>query len=323
MRSAIHIHIGLKILIHFISRCLKFMSNETNAVIQDEDFLTLSMDALCMFLSLDNMQTNNEMLLYRAAVKWVQSQGTSENTTLTDTEVRDALHRALCMIRFPVVDLDDFSSECGNAGVLTAEEKADIFQYIISHRALQAKSASMAERETVAGFSTVPRVLVNQPPIMLNKVKRFQKTCFTGWRCNPTKTDAIKVSPSSPIWLAGVGIHSTRSAEPIRSVKVQLLNRNGKELRSIFARNQSAKINQIIPLLWDVAVKLEAGEEYRVLANIDSPKPNYTYKGEAGSQWVSEAGVTFTFMDTPLSTNGTKVRCGQIPELLFYKENPI
>ena len=171
------------------------MSNETNAVIQDEDFLTLSMDALCMFLSLDKMQTNNEILLYRAAVKWAQSQETSENTTLTDTEVRDALQRALCMIRLPVVDIDDFSSECGNAGVLTAEEKAEIFQYIISPGALQEKSSSMAERETVAGFSTVPRVLVNQPPIMLNKVKRFQH----GWRCNATKTDTMKVSPSTPI----------------------------------------------------------------------------------------------------------------------------
>ena len=69
-------------------------------------------------------------------------------------------------------------------------------------------------------------------------------------------------------------------------------------------------------VLFDPPINLKKNTKYRIEALISGPM---SVKGEGGSSAVVCNGVTFTFSDclSEPSSNGTSLREGQFPELMF------
>ena len=287
------------------------MTDSTESVLQSDDFNSLSLEALCAFLSLEQMEVIDELRLYRTAVTWAKSQKGDQSAEMSDEEVRIILQKALFLIRLPTVDAKGFSDACGADNVLTAEEKSQIYHYILS---IKPDTTDKTVREnTVAGFSADQRAYNSGE----YTVERFSNSNGE-WCCN-SRVDAICFHSSAAVRLTGVGIYGTKDGTPITSVKLDIIDNTGKNLNTITVRDiPCTGTDTPVPIRWGTGVHLRQDTEYTVSVLIEAPGHS-TYGGDRGESQAPIENTTFTFSKAPSSTNGTGLVNGQIPQLLFRK----
>ena len=291
-------------------RCLDFMTLSKDSVLRSTDFNSLSFDALCAFLLLEQMAVVDELRLYRSAVTWAKSQKGNQRKQISDEEIRNVLQKALFLIRLPTVDAKGFSDVCGVANILTGDEKLEIYHYILSTKPGLKHNGAHA---LVAGFSGKARVQLQYT------VERFFQT-NSPWNYRymyDSLLDALSFKINNPICLTGVGIYGTQDGTHFTSVKLDIIDNTGKNLNTITARYIPCTGRDTpVPIRWGTGVDLRQDTEYTVSALI---KSNATYKGDGGKSQVTVGNTTFTFTPTPNSKSGTNVNYGQIPQLLFCK----
>ena len=285
------------------------MTDSTESVLQSDDFNSLSLEALCAFLSLEQMEVIDELRLYRSAVTWAKSQKGDQSAEMSDEEVRIILQKALFLIRLPTVDAKGFSDTCGAANVLSDREKLQIYHYILSIKPDMTDKAVV--ENTVAGFSADQRAYHSGEYTF----ERFSN--IKGhWNCN-SKVDAICFSSSAAGRLTGVGIYGTKDGASIPSVKLDIFDNTGKNLNSITVRDIPCTGSDTpVPIRWSTGVALRKDTEYTVSVVIESPG-HVTYKGKAGTPQVTIENNTFTFTSSSRCNNSTNETHGQIPQLLF------
>ena len=287
------------------------ITDNTDSVLQSADFNSLSLEALCAFLSLEQMAGVDELRLYRSAVTWAKSQNGDQSAEMSDEEIRNVLQKALFLIRLPTVDAKGFSDVCGAANILTAEEKSEIYHYILSVKPDMTDQTIVGK--TVAGFSADQRAC-NSNEYTIERLSNISGE----WNCN-SNVDAICFRSSAAVRLTGVGIYGTKDCAHITSVKLDIFDNTSKNLNTVTVRDiPCTGTDTPVPIRWGTGVNLRQDTEYTVSVLIESPGHN-TYKGDRGKSKASINNTTFTFSKAPGSTNGTSPDSGQIPQLLFRK----
>ena len=116
-----------------VAKSLYFISkNACYLVFSAEEFVHLSHGALEDIISMDSLVGCNERQVYESCVKWARQQlRESGNENPSDEDIRDKLGNVLYKIRFPTMTQKIFAELTAHSAVLSAEEKHDVYVYMI------------------------------------------------------------------------------------------------------------------------------------------------------------------------------------------------
>ena len=289
------------------------MQEHAEQVITNEDFTALSHDALCSFLSLENMNLDDEMKLYEAAVTWATTNTTTNRqgaafAAPSDAEIRNSLGKALFLIRFPAADMGRFAEFCGNTGVLTSDEKSAIYFHGLKHKTGHDNKAGDGYK-MVANFISLPRVSGSDDVITVNRFR----TIGDGWNVG-SQSQVLSFVVSENVNLRGVGIYGSCTPAHMGPVTLSVFDQNNQTMATVSKSDVLCDGTAMpIPIKLDKPIPLLPNLQYAISAVI----PGVTYYGQSPT-----ATEGITFVQTPYGLDHRSHNClnqGQFPTVLFSK----
>ena len=91
-----------------------------------DGFLEVDLRTLCAVLERDTLRIK-ELCLFQAMLKWASQECLRRDMEETPENQRYVLGRALYLIRFPLVPVEDFSINVAQMGLLTETELVRLF----------------------------------------------------------------------------------------------------------------------------------------------------------------------------------------------------
>ncbi|KAK3740881.1 hypothetical protein QZH41_003476 [Actinostola sp. cb2023] len=283
-------------------KCWGIIERETAQAICSEEFLDVSHSTIVALLSRETL-TVEEVDLFKAVKKWSKKECGRMDLAPLPENMRKVLSVALNLIRFPVMTIEEFTSDAAVSGILTQEETINIYLYHGS------KGSQKVEK-----FPCVPRHGTHK----IYRCRRFRSYC-SDWHCDGTNVDSIRFSVDSDIYVIGVGLYGISHTEDTGtpySVDVELLDSHNDSIGAYEGTYFLDGSNQIHDILFDSPVVVEAHESYIVRALVKGPP---SIGGNDGMREVrcERSGVRFWFDVDEASFNGTTTCDGQIPEIIF------
>ena len=278
-------------------KCVNYIAPRCGKVIEGESFISLTPDAMSRILSCNLLYVDSEQDMFDACLKWATKRAMSKNSDITDTDLRSHLGDNLRKIRFSSMTAADFAKNLGKRGILSDTEKSLFYYYLLTGGDSQCLEQ--------LGFDLTPRV---------SKCARYPCLGRTAgwWTCNGPG-DAISFTVNEPVTLVGVSVYGGREASA-HHVTMELWRNSDLIKRTEHNIISDGKETPCPIYLSGNGVDLNPDEVYTVLTIMRGP---IAYYGQGGTDLVVSMGVTFTFSRSEKSGNGTSIKSGQIPELLF------
>ncbi|KAL3088242.1 hypothetical protein niasHS_008395 [Heterodera schachtii] len=95
--------------IDFAQCCLQYIDENAHDLFLSENFLQIDNKFLTELLARDQLQTNGELEIWEAAIRWADAQCRRNGTECSAENRRTALGQALFEIRFPLIKKEDFT----------------------------------------------------------------------------------------------------------------------------------------------------------------------------------------------------------------------
>ena len=290
-----------------IDQCWAVIDNQSEEAVKSDGFTTIELCLLEAIVSRDTL-TINEIDLFKAVDLWAtkkcEKQGLEANGEVKRRVLDEKVVKA---IRFPVMELRDFSAVVLNAKILTLDEVTRLVQFFTSSQA------------TEVGFPATSR---GAPTKQIGTWCRFEIFDFTAWGCHGL-SDFLVFSVNKEISLHGLCLFG--SDNYFYSVDLKIMNpvemstlaqKRGKFKPKLIYYGKSSYYG--FEVNFDKPVRVKKNTRYEIEAKLFGPSC-FSALGASGLRVVETSGVKFTFYDsTRLPTsNGTSVSCGQFPQLLF------
>lgn len=283
-------------------KCWEIIERETAQAISSEDFLEVNHSIITALLSRETL-TVEETDLFKAVKKWSEKECARMNISSLPENIRKVLSEALNLIRFPVMTLEEFTSDAAMSGILTQKEVIDVFMYHGSKGAIK-----------VDRFPCVPRHGTHK----IYRCRRFRSHC-SDWPCEGANVDSIRFSVDSDILVIGVGLYGISQQEDAGipfNIDVELLDSHNDSLATYEGTYFLDGSRDIHDILFDHHVAVEANDSYIIRALIKGP-PSLGGNEGMRESWCERSGVRFWFDVDEESFNGTTTCEGQIPEIIF------
>lgn len=116
------------------AKCMDFICMNANDVFHTEDFLQLTPQSLIDVLSAGTLGVEEELDVFKAAMKWTENHCEKKGFEPTSTNKRAWLGEALYKIRFPIIPVADFTGVVVDSGILTQEEHVELYKHMTLHR---------------------------------------------------------------------------------------------------------------------------------------------------------------------------------------------
>ncbi|KAL3093009.1 hypothetical protein niasHS_004611 [Heterodera schachtii] len=113
----------------FAQCCLQYIDQNAHDLFLSKNFLQIDNEFLTELLALDQLQTNGELEIWQAALRWADAQCRRNGTECSAKNRRVALGQALFEIRFPLIKKEDFSKIIESSGVLTSQEVISVYEF--------------------------------------------------------------------------------------------------------------------------------------------------------------------------------------------------
>jgi BTB/POZ domain-containing protein 3/6 len=282
------------------NRCLEVIDAQTEEALHSDAFLEVDHDTLQTIFNRETLNIRSELSLLEAAVRWADEECIRCHIPPTNENRRAKIGRALYNIRFPAMRLQDFADGPAQSSILSSAEICDLFLHFTSQRKPQLL------------FPTKPR-----KGLQSLRCHRFQSCAYRSnqWRYRG-RCDSIQFTVDSRIFLIGFGLYGSSNGTAEYKVALEL-----KKSGHVLAKN-NVKIftdgsNSTFPVHFEHPVLIKPSTLHMASVVIDGSE--LSYFGQEGQSETVEAGVTFQFVCSPESTNGTGVQGGQIPEFIFFR----
>lgn len=283
-------------------KCWEIIERETAQAISSEDFLEVNHTIVTALLARETL-TVEETDLFKAVKKWSEKECKRMSLSPLPENIRKVLSVGLSLIRFPVMTLEEFTSDAAVSGILTQDEIIDIFLY---HGSKGVKK--------VDKFPCMPRHGTHK----IYRCRRFHSHS-SDWLCKGTDVDSIRFSVDSDILVIGVGLYGISQPEDAGipfNVDVELLDSHNDSLATYEGTYFLDGSSEIHDIMFDNPIAIEANESYVIRALIKGPT---SLGGNEGKRelFCERSGVRFWFDVDEASFNGTTTCDGQIPEIIF------
>ncbi|EJW77065.1 BTB/POZ domain-containing protein 2 [Wuchereria bancrofti] len=284
------------------SLCLDIIDRNTTEALNAEGFTEIDLDTLCVVLKRNTLRVR-EAPLFLAVLRWSVEECHRRTLTINAENQRTVLGRALHMIRFPLMTIDEFAQHAAQTGILTDRELVSLFLYFTVNPKPQIE------------FLDVPRCCVFGKEVVVSRFQRVEGR----WGYSGTP-DRIKFTVDRRIYVIGFGLHGSIHGPYEYQVTIQILHcGTGKILASNDTSFSCDGSCATFRVLFKEPVEISPCVTYIASARLKGPDSHYGTKGlrRIVHQSPSTGVITFQFTYAAGNNNGTSVEDGQIPEIIF------
>ncbi|XP_070602952.1 BTB/POZ domain-containing protein 2 [Erythrolamprus reginae] len=286
------------------SLCLENIDKNTSDAINAEGFTDIDLDTLVAVLERDNLGIR-EVRLFNAVVRWSEAECQRQQLQLIPENKRKALGKALSLIRFPLMTIEEFAAGPAQSGILTDREVVSLFLHFT--------------------VNPKPRVeFIDRPRCCLRgkecSINRFQQV-ESRWGYSGT-SDRIRFSVNKRIFIVGFGLYGSIHGPTDYQVNIQIIHTDSN---TVLGQNDTGfscdGSSNTFRVMFKEPVEILPTVSYTACATLKGPDSHYGTKGLR--KVVHESPTTgtktcFTFCYAAGNNNGTSVEDGQIPEIIFY-----
>ncbi|XP_051495771.1 BTB/POZ domain-containing protein 2 isoform X2 [Apus apus] len=108
------------------SLCLENIDKNTSDAINAEGFTDIDLDTLVAVLERDTLGIR-EVRLFNAVVRWAEAECQRQQLQVIPENKRKVLGKALSLIRFPLMTIEEFAAGPAQSGILTDREVVSLF----------------------------------------------------------------------------------------------------------------------------------------------------------------------------------------------------
>ncbi|XP_028283876.1 BTB/POZ domain-containing protein 2-like [Parambassis ranga] len=286
------------------SLCLENIDKNTGDALAAEGFTDIDLDTLVAVLERDTLGVR-EVRLFGAAVRWAEAEAHRQQLQPTPENKRKVLGKALTLIRFPLMTIEEFAAGPAQSGILTDREVVSLFLHFT--------------------VNPKPRVdFIDRPRCCLRgkecSITRFGQV-ESRWGYSGT-SDRIRFSVNRRIFVVGFGLYGSIHGPTDYQVNIQIIHTDSNTVLGQndtgFSCDGSANTFRV---MFKEPVEILPNVNYTACATLKGPDSHYGTKGMRKVTHESSSTGTktcFTFCYAAGNNNGTSVEDGQIPEVIFY-----
>ncbi|XP_048114606.1 BTB/POZ domain-containing protein 2 [Alosa alosa] len=288
------------------SLCLENIDKNTGDALAAEGFTDIDLDTLVAVLERDTLGVR-EVRLFSAAVRWAEAEAHRQQLQPTPENKRRVLGKALTLIRFPLMTIEEFAAGPAQSGILMDREVVSLFLHFT--------------------VNPKPRVeFIDRPRCCLRgkecSITRFsQVESRWGWPA-PGINAALAFSVNRRIFVVGFGLYGSIHGPTDYQVNIQIIHTDSNTVLGQndtgFSCDGSANTFRV---MFKEPVEILPNVNYTACATLKGPDSHYGTKGSRKVTHESSATgakTCFTFGYAAGNNNGTSVEDGQIPEVIFY-----
>ena len=284
-------------------RCWEVIETQTENALMSEGFVTLERSVVESVVKRERLNVK-EVDLFKAIDCWATKEVEKQRLTPGGKVKRKILGEEIVKaIRFPVMSQKEFASVVVDCDILTKKE----IGFMMKHYGGVGLESSLPFMHSPRQYGTGP----------LHRVYRSAMHNGTGWQCKGFGKDALGVSVSKPVTLQGVQHFGRAGGKYTVSLEVKdTINSFSlvKQTGTYFSQEDKTYLYNGFDVVFDHPVFLEKGKAYDIVSLIKGPPSLY---GTDGKESVEALGIQFSFSSSGASSNGTKVKRGQFPALIF------
>lgn len=283
--------------------CLETIDKNTSEALSAEGFTDIDLDTLCAVLERDTLRIR-EVKLHQAVVRWSEQECLRQQLMLSPANQRTVLGRALTLIRFPLMTIDEFAVGAAQSGILTDREIVSLFLYFT------------VNPKPSVGFLDVPRCCMTGKE---QTVGRFQQS-ESRWGYSGT-SDRIRFLVDRRVFIVGFGLYGSIHGPTDYDVTIQIIHTGTGKICGNSDTNFSCDgSNSTFRVMFKEPIEVAPNTNYTACATLRGPDSHYGTKGSRKVTLDCPTGgkVSFQFTYAAGNNNGTSVEDGQIPEIIFY-----
>lgn len=300
----------------FRDQSIKFILENAREVLKSPSFRELCADCVRKIVACDELQTDERTVL-DAVTSWGEFQCEKRNMERTNENIRTVLGDLLFLVRFPLLGESYFTNVASESDLLTDCEKVDLFKYFYKsgYKTFKFITRNRYATGAISQHSIKPEQQPDDRSIQT--CMRFSRVCDDGsWYCGG-EPDAIGFSANQNIWIHGALVYGSYIGEGTYDVTCSIYDSSDTEINVVRKQIKTSEHQLTYVLLFERAMAVLKDKKYSILVKLTNPDGIDTYQGKDGNSYVSIGYVKFTFMKSKHSRNGTDVKMGQIPGLLF------
>ena len=290
---------------NLVDRCWKVVDEWAKEVVKPGNgFLTIERSLLEAIIVRDTLNIK-EVELFRAVDLWARKECVRQGLPADgETKRRILGQKIFKAIRFPLMDQVDFAVVALESKILTTEEIVSVIKHM--------NSVSLP---CPVGFPDHKR------SGYLGEIQyccRFDRVAHHSWSYGSLR-DCINVSTDRDIYLHGLRLFGRENNSYWLDLEIK-----SAENRSVLLSKTGWFASGLLPIrmghfygfevLFDEILLLKRHVTYSIEALITG---SASLSGANGRKEVKCSGVTITFINSKYSGNGTSIRQGQFPELVF------
>ncbi|XP_034241100.1 BTB/POZ domain-containing protein 2-like [Thrips palmi] len=280
--------------------CLETIDKNTTEAFAADGFTDIDLSTLIVVLGRDTLRIR-EAKLFQAIQRWAEAECLRQHIPVSGENQRGALGRALFLVRFPLMTVEEFACGAAQSGILTDRETVQLFLYF-----------TVNPKPSIS-FLDIPRSCMTGKELTVSRFSQVESR----WGYSGT-SDRIRFNTDKRIFVAGLGLYGSIQAE--YDVALQLQTPSGSILASNHSHILCDGSSCTFRVMFKNAIEIQPHVNYTVSATLQGPDSHYGTKGQRRVVVDCPGGgkITFQFLYAAGHNNGTSVEDGQIPEIIFY-----
>ncbi|XP_052395325.1 BTB/POZ domain-containing protein 2 isoform X2 [Carassius gibelio] len=286
------------------SLCLENIDKNTADALAAEGFTDVDLDTLMAVLERDTLGVR-EVRLFGAAVRWAEAEAQRQQLQPTPENKRRVLGKALSLIRFPLMTIEEFAAGPAQSGILTDREVVSLFLHFT------------VNPKPHVEFIDRPRCCLRGKECSITRFSQVESR----WGYSGT-SDRIRFSVNRRIFVVGFGLYGSIHGPTDYQVNIQIIHTDSN---TVLGQNDTGfscdGTASTFRVMFKEPVEILPSVNYIACATLKGPDSHYGTKGMRKVTHESPATGTktcFTFCYAAGNNNGTSVEDGQIPEVIFY-----
>lgn len=237
--------------INLADLCLDAIDKHTINALQSEYFLDIDITTLKMVLSRDTLRVRED-LLFTAVLKWTEAECIRRNLEINCENKRLVLADALYLLRFPLMNIDEFASNAAQSGLLTDKEIVNLFLFYT------------VKTKNSIPFPFTPRCYITGEEYSVNRFERTESR----WGYSGT-SDRIRFVTNKTIFVIGFGLYGSIHGQAEYQALIEIMHTgSGKVLQSDSTTFTSNGTDSTFRVMFKYPVEISKDINYTACATL-------------------------------------------------------